>query len=119
MSSLSVRRPARSLAIAATLCAMALAATPASSAAPETTLVIKDHRFEPAEVKVPANTRVRLVVHNQDASAEEFESHALKVEKVIAGGAKASIFVGPLKPGRYEFVGEFHEATAKGVLVAE
>jgi plastocyanin len=91
----------------------------AVAAPPELTLSIKDHRFEPAELKVPAGQRVKLVVHNQDASAEEFESHPLKVEKVIAGGAKATIHVGPLKPGRYAFVGEFHEATAKGVLVAE
>ena len=51
--------------------------------------------------------------------AEEFESHSLSREKVIPGGAKATIFIGPLKPGRYEFVGEFHEATAKGAVVAK
>jgi hypothetical protein len=38
---------------------------------------------------------------------------------VIPGGAKAVIFIGPLKPGKYEFVGEYNEATAKGVVVAE
>jgi hypothetical protein len=70
-------------------------------------------------VKVPANKKVKLVVHNQDTTPEEFESHSLKREKVIPGGAKATILVGPLKPGRYDFFGEFHEATAKGVLVAE
>jgi hypothetical protein len=48
-----------------------------------------------------------------------FESHSLNREKVIAPNAKATIFVGPLKPGRYPFVGEFHEKTAKGVIVAE
>ena len=82
-------------------------------------LIIKDHRFEPSEIKVPANQRVRLSVHNQDSSAEEFESKSLKREKVIPAGAKATILIGPLKPGRYEFFGEFHEATARGVVVAE
>lgn len=85
----------------------------------EFALVIKNHRFEPAEVRVPANQKIKLIVHNQDASPEEFESHALNREKVIAPGAKANIFVGPLKPGRYPFVGEFNEKTAKGVLIAE
>lgn len=33
--------------------------------------------------------------------------------------ATARIFVGPLKPGRYPFFGEFHEKTAQGVLIAE
>jgi plastocyanin len=96
-----------------------LAAGAARAADLEVGLVIKNHRFEPAELKVPANQRIKLVVHNQDATPEEFESHALSREKVIPGGAKATIYIGPLKPGRYEFVGEFHEATAKGAVLAE
>ena len=82
-------------------------------------LVIKNHRFEPAEVKVPAGQRVKLVVHNQDNTPEEFESHDLNREKIVPPGAKASIFIGPLKPGHYTFVGEYNEATAKGVVIAE
>lgn len=85
----------------------------------EITLVIKDHKFVPAEVKVPAGKKVKLIVDNQDATPEEFESHELNREKVIAGKSKASVFIGPLKPGRYPFFGEFNEATAKGVVVAE
>jgi hypothetical protein len=86
---------------------------------PEVKLSIKDHRFTPAEVRVPANQKVKLLVTNEDATPEEFESHALNREKVIPGGTRATIYIGPLKPGRYEFVGEFHEATAKGAIVAE
>ena len=91
----------------------------AHAAEPEVQLVIKNHAFEPAELKVPAGQRVKLVVHNQDSTPEEFESHSLNREKVIPGGAKGTVFIGPLKPGRYSFVGEYHEATAKGVIVAE
>lgn len=80
---------------------------------------VKNHRFEPAELRVPAGQRVKLVVHNQDSTAEEFESHTLNREKVIPGRAKATVCIGPLKPGRYEFFGEYHEATAKGVVIAE
>lgn len=86
---------------------------------PEIPLVIKDHRFEPATVKVPADTKVLLVVENRDATPEEFESHDLHREKVIAGGKTAKIALGPLKPGTYKFVGEFHEATAQGAVVVE
>lgn len=96
-----------------------LLATGASAAEPELLLVIKNHRFEPAEVKVPAGQRVKLVVHNQDNTPEEFESHDLNREKIVPPGAKASIFIGPLKPGRYTFIGEYNEATAKGVVIAE
>lgn len=95
------------------LCAGALAAQP------EVLLVIKNHRFQPAEVKVPAGQRIKLIVHNQDSTPEEFESHSLNREKVVPAGAKASIFIGPLTPGRYEFYGEYNEATAKGAVVAE
>jgi hypothetical protein len=58
-------------------------------------------------------------VDNQDATPEEFESHELNREKVIAGKSKATIFIGPLKAGSYPFIGEFNEATAKGVVIAE
>jgi hypothetical protein len=91
----------------------------ASAADPEFLLVIRDHRFTPAEIVVPANARVKLVVDNQDATPEEFDSHALNREKVIAGRSKAVIFVGPLAPGRYPFMGEFNAATAQGAVVAK
>lgn len=86
---------------------------------PELKLIIKDHRFSPAELKVPANTKVKLLVENQDATPEEFESHDLNREKVIQGRSRATIYVGPLQPGRYRFFGEFHEATAQGAIIAE
>lgn len=82
-------------------------------------LKIKDHQFQPAEVKVPAGKKIRLLVENQDASAEEFESHSLNREKVIAGHGQASIYIGPLAPGRYGFIGEFHADSAQGVVIAE
>jgi plastocyanin len=91
----------------------------AQAAEPEFTLTIKDHKFDPAEIKVPAGQKIKLIVNNQDATAEEFESHSLKREKVIGPKSKATITIGPLKPGKYPFVGEFHEATAKGVVIAE
>jgi hypothetical protein len=105
--------------IAAAVAASFLVAPVAQAAEPEVTLVIKNHRFEPKEVKVPAGQRVKLIVHNQDPTPEEFESHSLNREKVIPGGAKATIFIGPLKPGRYTFFGEYNEATAQGAIVAE
>src|SRR5665647_845590 len=80
------------------------------AADPDVALVIKNHRFEPTEIKVPANQRVRLTVHDQDGTPEEFESHALNREKIFPGGVKAVIFIGPLQPGRYEFYGEYNQA---------
>ena len=109
-------RPFRRLLVAG---ALALTLLPALAAEPEVLLVIKNHRFEPAELKVPANQRIKLVVHNQDATPEEFESHSLNREKIVPAQGKVTVFIGPLKPGRYAFFGEYNEATAKGVVVAE
>ncbi|MEO7760881.1 MAG: cupredoxin domain-containing protein [Casimicrobiaceae bacterium] len=103
---------------AAALAALAVSGS-ARAADPEVALVIKDHKFEPSEVKVPAGKKIKLIVDNQDGTAEEFESHSLNREKVIAPRSKATIFIGPLAPGKYPFIGEFHEATAKGVVIAE
>ena len=86
---------------------------------PAIVIVIRNHRFEPAEVRVPANKRLTITVINDDPTAEEFESTPLKVEKIIAGKSKATIRIGPLAPGRYKFFGEFNEATAQGVIIAE
>jgi hypothetical protein len=82
-------------------------------------LTIKDHRFTPAELKVPAGKKVKLLVINQDGTPEEFESHALNREKVIAPNGRATIYIGPLAPGKYPFFGEFNEKTARGVIIAE
>jgi plastocyanin len=102
---------------AAAVCAAAVSAHAADSA--ELALTIKDHTFDPSQLKVAAGTPIKLTVKNLDATAEEFESKPLQVEKVIAGKASAIIRLKPLAKGSYAFVGEFHEETAKGVLIAE
>jgi plastocyanin len=82
-------------------------------------ITIKDHKFDPAEVHVPAGKPVILVVKNADPTAEEFESSALKIEKIIAGGQQGTVRLRPLPVGSYSFIGEFHEDTANGRIIAE
>ena len=91
----------------------------AQAFAQEFNLVIRNHKFEPEELRVPAGKRVSIYVANEDATPEEFESATLKVEKVIPGRSKGLVRIGPLAPGRYEFIGEFNADTAKGVIIAE
>ena len=79
-------------------------------------LTIKDHRFEPAEVHAPAGKPIALQVRNLGATAAEFESSVLHIEKVVAAGAETLIHVRPLEPGRYKFFDDFHRAT-EGFLV--
>jgi hypothetical protein len=103
---------------AAALFAIAtLAVAPAS--AQSFTLTVKDHRFSPETLKVPAGQAFDLTVINADPTAEEFESNDFHVEKVIAGGRQATFHVGPLEAGTYGFFGERHEDTALGKLFAE
>ncbi len=99
-------------ALAAVFCAPALA----SDGIP---LKIKDHKFAPAEIHVKANVPNVIVMSNEDATAEEFDSTSLKVEKVVAGNSSGNVRLRPLEPGRYPFMGEFHSATAQGVVIAE
>ncbi len=82
-------------------------------------VILKDHRFTPAEIHVPAGKRVQLLVKNRDATADEFDSTSLKVEKVIGGGMEGVVRLRALDPGRYPFMGEFHSETAQGVVIAE
>ena len=41
----------------------------------------------------------------------------LKVEKVVPGASTLVIHVKPVLPGRYTFLGEYHEKTARGLAV--
>jgi plastocyanin domain-containing protein len=91
----------------------------AHAADPEFSLVIQDHRFTPAELAVPAGQKLRLLIENKDPTPEEFESYDLNREKVVPGNGRIVVFVGPLKPGKYEFFGEFNMATARGRLIAK
>ena len=82
-------------------------------------LSLKDHVFTPSELLVPAGKVVLLTVRNDDPTPEEFDSHDLRVEKVIAGGTQAVVRIGPLDPGHYSFMGEYNEATAHGLVTAQ
>jgi len=95
--------------------------TGANAAAQETsyTVVIKDHRFQPAEIEIPAGVKIALLVKNDDPTPEEFESTELRREKVVPGGEQITVYIGPLKPGRYEFFGDFNPKTARGHIIAK
>lgn len=92
---------------------------PVQAAHPELQIEIRDHLFYPSVLKVPANTKIKLMIINRDPTPEEFESYELNREKVIMGGQKAIIFIGPLAPGVYPFFGEFNPKTAQGKVIAE
>ena len=101
------------------LAGLAALSVAARAAEPEIVLTLKDHRFTPTEVNAPAGQKLKLVIENQDATPEEFESYALNREKIVPAGGRIVVYVGPHKPGRYEFFGEFNAGTARGWLVVQ
>lgn len=103
------------------LALLSFAATTAFAAAEEFTLTIKDHAFAPKEITLPAGKKIKLLVVNKDATPAEFESKPLGREKVIPGNSTGTVNLGPLKPGRYAFVEEYHEndAAAQGTIIVK
>lgn len=91
---------------------------PAVAASQEFEIIIRDHLFFPSTLEIPAGQKIRLLIINEDATAEEFESYELNREKVITGNSRTVIFIGPLKPGEYPFFGEFYPRTAQGKIIA-
>lgn len=85
----------------------------------EAKLAIRDHKFDPPELNVPAGTKIKLLVENLDATPEEFESSELKREKVVVGKGTITVYLGPLDAGHYHFFGDFHQETAQGELIAK
>ena len=104
---------------AAALTVLALVACGGAARAQDLTVTMKDHKFQPTELRVPAKKRFTVYVINDDPTPEEFESTSMKVEKIIAGKSEGVVRIGPLDPGRYEFFGDFNQATAQGIMIAE
>lgn len=86
---------------------------------PEFRLTIKDQKFEPAQLTVPANTKFKLYVTNADATPSEFESNEFNREKIVLPNSTITVFIGPLDKGSYKFFDDFHQDTGKGVLIVE
>lgn len=82
-------------------------------------VVLKDHVFSPAEIRIPPRRRIQLLIKNQDPTADEFGCSKLKIEKIIGGYTESVLNLRPMEPGHYPFVGDFNAASAKGVLIVE
>ncbi len=98
----------------------AMLAAPALADRVAASVVIKDHVFDPMEIKVPAGVEIELTIDNQDATPEEIEQLEIGVEKIIPGNSKGKVRFGPLEAGNsYLFIGEFNQSTARGVITVE
>jgi heme/copper-type cytochrome/quinol oxidase subunit 2 len=107
--------PVRSLLVATALTLINVA----PAVADIVSLEIAGHKFTPADVTVPANQKFQIKVTNHDGTPAEFESHDMKVEKIVVPGGTITVNVGPLKPGTYQFVDEYNPDDAKGTVTAK
>jgi len=108
----------REILLAALSAGLVLSGAQVAADTPSVTLTLKNHRFTPSSFSVPAGQKVKIVLVNQDVATEEFDSHDLQVEEVVTPMGRISFTIGPLKPGQYSFMGEFHAATAEGQVTA-
>lgn len=107
------------LLVAAPILLALAASTAIANDLPEFTLVVRNHVYQPSELKVPAGTKFKIIVRNEDATPEEFESTDFNREKIVLPNSSITVYVGPLRAGNYGFFGDFHQATAKGRLIVE
>lgn len=108
-----------SMAALAALLSLGAGASLADVHATVVRLELKDHRFIPDRITVPAGQRVRIELVNQDGASEEFDSSDLHIERDVTPHGKVGFEIGPLKAGTYSFMGELHADTAQGEIVAE
>lgn len=98
--------------------AVVCATTASATDAPEFHLLLQDHKFVPASLKVPANTKFKVLVTNRNTTPSEFESTDFNREKIVLPNSTITVFIGPLKPGAYKFFDDFHRTTT-GTLIVE
>ena len=80
-------------------------------------LIIKDNKFDQAEIIIPAGKTINLIVKNEDATPEEIECLALHIEKIVRPHGTRTIAIPPLVPGRYELKGEYHDSARSALVV--
>lgn len=81
-------------------------------------ITLKDHRYTPEVITVPAGQKIRIEITNRDATADDFDSADLHVDRDLKPHERAAFVIGPLKEGHYKFKGELHAATAHGEVIA-
>ncbi|HEY3912053.1 MAG TPA: cupredoxin domain-containing protein [Stellaceae bacterium] len=93
------------------------AASPTLADPPSFAIALKNSQFIPSQLQIPAGTKVKLIVSNDNSTPSEFESSQFHREKVVPPGQQVIVFVGPLDPGSYEFFDDFHPQTRGHLIV--
>lgn len=106
------------LALALLLSVFLFGAAAAFAATPSLQLTIKNRVFAQTNLSIPANTKVKLIVKNEDSIPAEFESTDLSREVIVPGHSSIVVYIGPLPPGKYNFFNDFNHAAQGWVVVS-
>lgn len=90
-----------------------------SNTTQQLTLHFNDGVLSPATLTARSDSPIDLLIINDGLTAEEFDSHELSREKVVAPGSSAVVHLRVLAAGEYAFQGERHSATMQGKLVVK
>ena len=71
----------------------------------------------PAELRLPAQRPLTVVVSNQDRIRHSFAVPALGRNWDMAPGSRVAVNPPPLRPGSYPFYCRFHRSTMVGTVV--
>jgi plastocyanin len=71
-------------------------------------IAIHNGQFVPAQLELPPGVKIKLTITNEDALPAEFESFDLSREIIIPVHQAVTVFIGPLRAGRYEFFNDFN-----------
>jgi len=81
-------------------------------------LTIHDDQIIPSELEVSAGLIELAGKNPRVAGSAELESDAqLRREKVVPAGEQVTVYVGPLRPRKYEFFDDFHPAVRGHLIV--
>ena len=103
--------------VLAAVASIYLAAVPARAQESTLSLTVQNGRFQPTELRAPANKAFVISIKNGDANPVEFESVSLRVEKVIGAKSQGTVRIRALAPGRYEFFDDFNQSNRGAVVV--
>jgi hypothetical protein len=89
---------------------------------PTFSIEFHDGKIAPLQLTVPANKRFRVELHNTGATAAEFESSELHLEKVLAPNNPMPppvLVIRSLDPGDHIFFDDLHADAPKIHLIAK
>jgi hypothetical protein len=82
-------------------------------------IVLKNHKFTPAEIHVPTGKPFIVLVTNANDGADEFEMLLPAVERALAPGQQGKVRMRPLGLGRFPFFGESDPDEERGAFISE